>query len=81
MDPRAALAPLCDALGIEVSDSLAKPSFNGRTLEEVYPWGTIRSATPEANRATAEELSEPERREVRTRAGLYLEALRYDGFL
>jgi Sulfotransferase family len=76
-----ALPDLCERLGLERSDSLATPSWNGEPLVEVYPWGTIRTATPEANRATAEELSADEREEVRARAGLFLEALGYDDFL
>jgi hypothetical protein len=76
-----AIFELAERLGLERDEALRTPSWNGEPLEEVYPWGTIRSATPEANRATAEELSVAERREVRTRAGLYLEALRYEDFL
>jgi hypothetical protein len=76
-----ALFELCERLGLERSDSLARPSWNGEELDEVYPWGTIRKAKPETNRATAEELSEDEREEVRRRAGLYLEKLDYDDFL
>jgi hypothetical protein len=76
-----ALFELCEQLGLERSDSLARPSWNGEELDEVYPWGTIRKAKSETNRATAEELSEGERDEVRRRAGLYLEKLDYDDFL
>ena len=76
-----ALFELCEQLGLERSDTLARPSWNGEELAEVYPWGTITKATSETNRATAEELSDEERAEVRRRAGLYLEALGYDGFL
>ena len=72
---------LCEQLGLERADTLARPSWNGEELAEVYPWGTIRKATPETNRATAEELSDEERDEVRRRAGLYLEKLGYDDFL
>ena len=76
-----ALFELCERLGLERADTLARPSWNGEELDEVYPWGTIRKAKSETNRATAEELSEEERSEVRRRAGLYLEALGYDDFL
>jgi hypothetical protein len=76
-----AIFELCERLGLERPDTLARPSWNGVELDEVYPWGTIRKAKPEVNRATAEELSAEERAEVRRRAGLYLEALGYDDFL
>ena len=39
-----------------------QPSWNGKVLEQVYPWGTIRTPTPEANQATADELSAAETR-------------------
>lgn len=80
-DPKRALAPVCDALGIEVADSLARPSWNGTELEQVYPWGTIRSATPAANRATAEELSRADRADIRQRAWQYLDVYDYRSFL
>jgi hypothetical protein len=76
-----ALFELCEQLGLERSDTLARPSWNGEELTEVYPWGTIRKATSETNRATAAELSDDEVEEVRRRAGLYLEALGYDDFI
>jgi len=46
----------------------------------VYPWGTIRKATPEANKATAEELTAAERDEVRARTSNYLEHFGYSDF-
>jgi hypothetical protein len=67
--------------GIEPAASLERPSWNGSPLENIYPWGTIRSATPEANRATADELSASEQAEVRTRAWQYLDVFDYKDFL
>jgi hypothetical protein len=72
---------LCAELGLERSESLAAPSWNAETLAEVYPWGTIRVPTPEANRATADELSRSEQEEIALRAGPFLEALEYETFL
>jgi hypothetical protein len=81
-DSVATLGPVCEALGIDPrADSLREVSWNGRTLEQVYPWGTIRTPTPEANRATAEELSAAEREEVRARAEPFLAPLGYESFL
>jgi len=80
-DSRSVLGELCGKLGLDVADSLATASFNGNPLEQVYPWGTIRSATTDANRKTAEELSASERDEVRARAESYLERLDYKSFL
>jgi hypothetical protein len=80
-DPHGSIGPICRRLGLEASDTLAFPSWNGRELEEVYPWGTIRTPTPEANLATALQLSEEERAEVTRRAGPYVEAFGYEDFL
>lgn len=80
-DPRGTLGALCETLGLERADALATTTWNGQPLDEVYPWGTIRRATAEANRATAEELSAAEREDVRRRAKPYLEAFGYADFL
>lgn len=80
-DPKETLGTVCEKLGLEASDSLANPTWNGEILEQVYPWGTIRTATPEANRATAEELSDRERDEIRAQCWQYLEVFDYKTFL
>jgi hypothetical protein len=81
-DPAAALRPVCEGLGIDPDDSaLQEVSWNGQRLDEVYPWGTIRAPTPEANLATAQELSNAERDEVGARAKPFLEPFGYEQFL
>src|SRR5262249_25260427 len=60
-DPKGTLGAICDTLGLERSGSLERVTWNGSVLEQVYPWGTIRTPTPEANYGTALELSERER--------------------
>ena len=79
-DSLSALTPLCTALGIEAAESLRTPTWNGGAMDQIYPWGTIRTPTPEANRATAEELSAAERDEVGRRTWQYLEVFGYDSF-
>ena len=80
-DPFATLGAVCERLGLEPADSLRRPTWNGTVLEQVYPWGTIRTPTPAANRATALELSEAEREEIRSRAWQYLEVFDSKGFV
>jgi hypothetical protein len=80
-DPYATLGALCEQLGLERADSLRQPSWNGKRLEHVYPWGTIRTATPAANLATALELGPPERDEIRARTWQYLDAFGYTDFV
>jgi hypothetical protein len=79
--PRAAFSGVCNALGIAYDPMFDTPSWNGDKLEEVYPWGTIRRATAEANRATAAELSPDEQNAVRLHGGLFLKPFGYDDFL
>ena len=75
------LGTLCITLGLEPAGSLNTPSWNGIPLDEIYPWGTIRKPTPQANRATAEELSRREREEIVSRAWQYLDVFDYRSFL
>jgi hypothetical protein len=75
------LGDLCEEVGLDRSEMLRVPSWNGVTLEEVYPWGTIRRATPEANRATAVELTDDEMARIAAAADPFLTAFGYEGFL
>lgn len=80
-DPHKALSPVCEKLGLQPADSLRKPTWNGTELEEVFPWGTIRKATPAANLATARELSQAEQDEIRARTWQYLDVFDYKSIL
>jgi hypothetical protein len=80
-DPLDTLGGLCEKLGLQSSDALARPSWNSLPLEEVYPWGTIRTPTAEANHDTANELSADEQVEVAERAWQYLGVFGYSNFL
>ncbi|MDX8524802.1 sulfotransferase [Mesorhizobium sp. MSK_1335] len=79
-DARKALAPVLTALGIDDHAALSIPTWNGLALREVYPWGTIRRATPDANRATAAELSAEEHTRVADAAWQYLDVFDYGDF-
>lgn len=75
------LGKFCEKLGLKKTDSLKKVSWNGQELKEVYPWGTIRQATPQANVETALELSQEEREEITLLADQYLDVFNYREFL
>lgn len=60
-DPAGTLGPICEAMGLERAETLARPTWNGQPLDEIYPWGTIRQPTLDANRAAANALSDAER--------------------
>jgi len=79
--PKKTLGDLCRKLGVSAADSLAEVSWNGESLKEVYPWGTIRWANPAANRATAAELSKAEHQAVAERTAPFLQVLNYLHFL
>src|SRR5262245_36064877 len=78
-DPVGTLSAVLARVGAGSSSTLAVPSWNGVALEQVYPWGTIRTPTPEANAATAKELSAAETDEIRARTAPLLKAFGYDG--
>lgn len=77
-DPHTGLAPVCTALGIDPHHpALSGPSWNGQRLDQVYPWGTVRTPTVAANLATAAELDRHEHAEVARHAGSWVSALGY----
>jgi len=80
-NPVSTLGGLCAKLGVAASDSLGAVSWNGSALDQVYPWGTIRTPTPAANRQTARELTTAQIDEIRVRARPYLEAFGYENFI
>jgi hypothetical protein len=80
VDPVRVLGDFLAGLGISRSPTLATPTWNGNALDQVYPWGTIRTPTPEANRATANELTIAEKQEIAIRTRPFLAALGYESF-
>lgn len=80
-NPIDTLGSICEKISLGVYDTLKSPTWNGVELEEVFPWGTIRSATPDANHATAHELSNGEKSEIMSFAAQYLEIFDYTNFL
>ncbi len=75
------LGDLCGKLGLDAADSLRMPTWNGKELAQVYPWGTIRKATPEANIETARELSSAEIEQIRDMTWQYLDEFDYRSIL
>jgi hypothetical protein len=81
VDPVSVLGGFLAKLGICKSESLARPTWNSSVLDQVFPWGTVRTPTPEANRATAAELSTDEQEQIRLRTQPFLDILGYQSFL
>ena len=65
-------------LGLRYSPTCEYPSWNSKRLESVYPWGTIRTPTPEANVATMNELTQAEKKEMRSLTGVMRRQLGYE---
>jgi hypothetical protein len=79
-DPKKTLGELCAKLGLSPSDTVLYPSWNGVKMEAVYPWGTIRTPTPEANIATMKELSAAEHAEMKSLTGTMRKLLGYESW-
>jgi hypothetical protein len=71
---------LLERLNLPWDDAVLYPSFNGRKLESVYPWGTIVTPTTEVNRQTALELSQEQLKAVKTECTLMVKTFGYDSF-
>jgi hypothetical protein len=80
-DPAKTMEGLLKRLGLPMSEHCLHPSFNGVKLEQVYPWGTIRVPTPDANMATANELTAEQKREMKTETIVMQRLLGYEKFL
>ena len=76
-EPQVALGKLCETIGLRPAATLRSPTWNGNPLAEVYPWGTIREATPAANEKAAAELSPREHERIRQWAQPFLESFDY----
>lgn len=80
-DPVKVLGKVLAKVGVGESETCRRPTWNAQAMEQVYPWGTVRTPTPEANRATADELSDAEKREIEQRTRPFLGLLGYEDFL
>ena len=80
-DTRATTTKVCQQLGISFSETCLYPSFNGQRLTEVFPWGTIRVPTSEANLATANELTAEQKKEIRSLTSVMMKQFGYENFL
>jgi hypothetical protein len=76
-DPKATLGAICGAMGLDAADTLIRPTWNGQALDEVYPWGTIRQPTLEANLTAADSLSDDERQAIALWTSPYLDSFSY----
>lgn len=64
-------------LSLPWSDTMLYPSFNGKKLDSVYPWGTIVTPTTEVNVQTALQLTKDQRKAVETETSLMIDVFGY----
>lgn len=81
LDREKTVSGLLQNLKLPFSEKCLVPSFNGAELKQVKPWGTIRTATPAENIATANELSDEQKRRVREITAVTHKIMGYDRFL
>lgn len=79
-NPEKFFKSLCRKIGISYSEALTYPSWNGKKLEKLYPWGTILFANPDYNRKKANELTKKERQEISLLTKTFLDYFNYKKF-
>jgi hypothetical protein len=77
-DSEKVLGSVLQKMGSYSDPALRSPSWNGKKLEQVYPWGTIRIPTEQVNLATARELKVEQINEIKSLADLYIKAFNYE---
>jgi hypothetical protein len=77
-NPKTAMGNLADRLGIGWDDALLAASWNGKKMEQVYPWGTIRTPTTEANIATMNELDAAQKATIKSITSIMLPSFQYE---
>jgi hypothetical protein len=76
-DTKGVMDALMTDLGLPLSDAAYYPSFNGKRLESVKPWGTIVTPTFDANWATANELSDADQERIAIETNVTMEQFGY----
>lgn len=76
--PKKFFTKLAGKLGIKYSQTLEYPSWNGKKLDTLVPWGTIKTPAASSNRKTIGELSKKERAEIERRTHHVNKILGYD---
>ncbi len=77
-DPQSTMQQLSEKVGISFSETMLYPSWNAAKMDNVYPWGTIRIPTTEANIATMNELTADEKAEIRSTSIVMLKQFGYE---
>lgn len=76
--PKKLFTNLVGKLGIKYDNTLEYPSWNGRKLETLVPWGTIKTPTTSSNKKTKGELGKKEQTEIEKRTRFINQILGYE---
>lgn len=79
-DKRATLSPVLERIGIPWDDSLLYPSFNGKVLETLPPWGTVEKPTAAYNESQAASLAPTVRAAIAAECALLIDVFEYKRF-
>ncbi|MDO8269881.1 MAG: sulfotransferase [Candidatus Levybacteria bacterium] len=77
-NPNKYFKSLAKKLGISYSPTMEYPSWNGRKLENIVPWGTVQTPTTQANIATKNELTDKEIQDIKKRTYAINKILGYE---
>jgi len=80
VNPKKFFTSLCAKLDIPFEEGLISPSWNGKKLDNMYPWGTIQYPTITYNKEKIAELSKREYEEVRSLTSYFNEYFNYKNF-
>lgn len=77
-NPKKFFIDLTEKIGISYSKTLEYPSWNGKRLDRLVPWGTIIDPAPRANENTMRELSKAEYSHIKRETTILNKLLGYD---
>lgn len=77
-NPKKFFTSLAKKLGISYASTMEYPSWNGKELKDMFPWGTIRIPTTQMNMATKRELSQTEYKALKSQTAVINKLLGYD---
>ncbi len=76
--PKKLFQELAPKLGIRYAETLEYPSWNGKKLEKVVPWGTIMTPTTDFNKQVKGELTKKEYDAIKEQTSVINKLLGYD---
>ena len=76
-NPKDTMDSLLKKIGLPWNDSALAPTFAGKPMKQVYPWGTVKYPTTNANIETAKELTKEQQQSILIECSPILDLLNY----